>query len=108
MDLNANGVRDAVGDEQYTGLLCTQDTIDRGFCRRDLVSLYRNAEFVFSGLTDCTAGHGDMALQMYDSQSQTWRSDITSDPGNGPIYIRILPVFVPQDGSANPIPDSLV
>ena len=51
MDLNANGVRDAVGDEQYTGLLCTQDTIDRGFCRRDLVSLYRNAEFVFSGLT---------------------------------------------------------
>ncbi|WP_409422043.1 Ig-like domain-containing protein [Pseudaeromonas sp. ZJS20] len=107
MDLNANGVRDAVGDEQYTGLLCTQDTIDRGFCRRDLVSLYRNAEFVFSGLTDCTAGHGDMALQMYDSQSQTWRSDITTDPGNGPIYIRILPVFVPQDGSANPIPDSL-
>lgn len=107
MDLNANGVRDAEGNKQYTGLLCTQDTIDRGFCRRDLVSLYHNTEFVFSGLTTCPTGRGDMALQVYDGSS--WRSDITptSIPGNGPIYIRILPVFVPQDGSNNPIPDSL-
>ncbi|GAA4499223.1 hypothetical protein GCM10023095_19000 [Pseudaeromonas paramecii] len=121
MDLNANGVRDAEGDEQYTGLLCIQDTIDRGFCRRDLVSLYRNAEFVFSGLTSTAAGHGDLALQVYDRGTTTWRSlrsdvapDLTSNivvdltgANPTPQYIRILPVFVPQDGSSNPVPDSL-
>ena len=49
VDLNSNGARDE-GDGKYTGLACSQDTVDRGFCQRGLVQLFHNVEFVFTGI----------------------------------------------------------
>ncbi len=113
-DLNANGVRD-LGDGVYTGLVCDKDTIIRGFCKRELTTLFRNVEFVFSGVNSGDAGDGVMAVQVYDAVTKTWRSDIIVDlTDNKPKFVRILPMHIPHDetgdkseGWKNPVPSSL-
>lgn len=112
-DLNGNSRRDT-GDGVYTGLVCDTDTITRGFCARNLVSLFRNVEFVFTGVNSSAAGYGAMPLQVYDSGTGTWRSDIAVDLTTGSKLVRILPMHIPHDASgsqalrlANPVPESL-
>ena len=112
-DLNGNGSRD-MGDGVYTGLVCDTDTIARGFCLRNLTTLFRNVEFVFTGVNSSAAGYGDMPLQVYDSATGTWRSDIIVDLRTGSKLVRILPMHIPHDASgdetlrrANPVPESL-
>lgn len=112
-DLNGNSRRDT-GDGVYTGLVCDTDTIARGFCRRNLTTLFRNVEFVFTGVDDSAAGVGVMPIQVYDAGARMWRSDIDVDLTTGAKYVRILPMHIPHDASgnedlrlANPIPDSL-
>jgi len=111
VDLNANAKRDT-GDGKYTGLICSQDTIDRGFCNRKLVNLFTNQEFVFTSISD-------IAVQVFDdfrydeasasvvAGSNTWRSDIGIDLRAGAKYVRFLPFHRPTDGSANPVPATL-
>ena len=113
-DLNANGIRD-LGDGVYTGLVCDKDTITRGFCKRELTTLFRNVEFIFTGMTRSDAGYGDMALQVYDATTGTWRSDIIVDLTDGlSKYVRVLPMHIPHDKKGdqserlkNPVPTSL-
>ena len=113
-DLNANGVRD-LGDGVYTGLICDKDTITRGFCKRELTTLFRNVEFIFTGVSSSDAGDGAMPLQVYDAASGTWRSDIVVDlTDNKSKFVRILPMHIPHDetgdkseGWKNPVPTSL-
>jgi hypothetical protein len=112
-DLNGNSSRDT-GDGVYTGLVCDTDTIARGFCLRNLTTLFRNVEFVFTGVDDSAAGVGVMPIQVYDAGARMWRSDINVDLTTGAKYVRILPMHIPHDASlnedlrlANPIPDSL-
>ena len=112
-DLNGNSRRDT-GDGVYTGLVCDTDTIGRGFCLRNLTTLFRNVEFVFTGVNSSAAGDGAMPLQVYDSATGTWRSDIVVDLRTGSKLVRILPMHIPHDASnshalrlANPVPESL-
>lgn len=112
-DLNGNGVRD-LGDNIYTGLVCDSDTITRGFCKRNTVTLFRNVEFVFSGVNSSAAGYGAMPLQVYDINTGTWRSDIAVDLTTGSKYVRVLPMFIAKNDQGseaerlkNPIPSSL-
>ena len=113
-DLNANGIRD-LGDGVYTGLVCDKDTITRGFCKRELTTLFRNVEFIFTGVSSSDAGFGAMPLQVYDATTGTWRSDIIVDLTDGKSkFVRVLPMHIPHDASnsqaerlKNPIPDSL-
>lgn len=112
-DLNGNGVRD-LGDNIYTGLVCDSDTITRGFCKRNTVTLFRNVEFVFSGVNSSAAGYGAMPLQVYDINTDTWRSDIAVDLTTGSKYVRVLPMFIAKNDQGseaerlkNPIPSSL-
>lgn len=112
-DLNGDSRRN-IGDGVYTGLVCDTDTITRGFCLRNLTTLFRNVEFVFTGVNSSAAGYGDMPLQVYDSSTGTWRSDIIVDLRTGSKLVRILPMHIPHDASgdetlrrANPVPESL-
>lgn len=113
-DLNADGVRNT-GDGVYTGLVCDKDTITRGFCKRELTTLFRNVEFIFTGVNSSHAGDGVMPLQVYDATTKTWRSDIIVDLRDGlSKFVRVLPMHIPHDASGNqnerlknPIPDSL-
>ncbi len=113
-DLNANGVRD-LGDGVYTGLVCDKDTITRGFCKRELTTLFRNVEFIFTGVNSSDAGFGAMPLQVYDAATGTWRSDIIVDLTDGlSKYVRVLPMHIPHDKKGdqserlkNPVPTSL-
>lgn len=113
-DLNSNGVRD-LGDGVYTGLVCDKDTITRGFCKRDQTSLFRNVEFVFTGVNSSDAGDGVMPIQVLDKATGTWRSDIAVDLTDGKSKIvRVLPMHIPHDASGseterlkNPVPASL-
>lgn len=113
-DLNGNGLRD-LGDGVYTGLVCDKDTITRGFCKRALTTLFRNVEFVFTGVGSSNAGDGVMPIQVYDAASGTWRSDIAVDLRDGKSkWVRVLPMHIPHDASGseaerlkNPVPTSL-
>ena len=114
-DLNGNSSRDT-GDGVYTGLVCDTNTITRGFCRRNLTTLFRNVEFVFTGVNviDNEAGKAEMPIQVYDSATGTWRSDMIVNLTTGAKFVRILPMHFPHDASgdqtlrrANPVPESL-
>lgn len=114
-DLNGNGSRD-MGDGVYTGLVCDTDTITRGFCLRNLTTLFRNVEFVFTGVNSSAAGYGTMPLQVYDSATGTWRSGsvFPVDLRTGAKLVRILPMHIPHDANnshalrlANPVPKEL-
>jgi hypothetical protein len=113
-DLNANGKRD-LGDGVYTGLVCDKETISRGFCKRELTTLFRNAEFIFTGLNSSSAGSGALPLQVYNFVSKTWETGTEVDLRDGVAkYVRVLPMHLPHDASgsealrlANPIPKSL-
>lgn len=114
VDANGNGKRD-LGDAQYTGLMCTQDTIDRGFCNKTLALLFRNKEFIFTG----TGTGAILPIQVLDDKrydeatgsivagTNTWRSDIDVDLRAGTRTIRFLPAHLPKDGSMNPIPETI-
>lgn len=124
-DLNGNGNRD-LGDGVYTGLVCDKETIGRGFCKRELTTLFRNAEFIFTGLNSSLAGNGALPLQVFVVTNNPKQGDgiwVTPTPENGVHvdlrdnkvkYVRILPMHIPHDASdnedlrlANPIPKSL-
>ncbi len=113
-DLNANGKRD-LGDGVYTGLVCDKETISRGFCKRELTTLFRNAEFIFTGLNSSSAGDGALPLQVYNFVSETWETGTEVDLRDGVAkYVRVLPMHLPHaaDGSVaekikNPVPKSL-
>lgn len=57
IDINGDGLRN-LGDGKYTGLLCSQAAKAAGICvdalagERTFVNLFRNAEFIFSGVFD--------------------------------------------------------
>lgn len=111
-DLNGNEKRD-LGDNVYTGLVCDSDTIARGFCKRDMLTLFRNVEFVFTGVGSSAAGHGDMPIQVLINGQ--WVTNGVIDLTDGkPKYVRVLPMFIATNALGdqserlkNPIPDSL-
>lgn len=114
VDANGNGKRD-LGDAQYTGLMCSDDTVKRGFCNKTLALLFRNKEFIFTG----TGNGAILPIQVLDDKrydettgfvvagTNTWRSDIAVDLRAGSRIIRFLPAHLPKDGSMNPIPETI-
>lgn len=100
IDINNDGIRNA-GDGSYTGQLCSQDLMTRGFCTRGFVNLFqKKLEFIFTGLNR-------QPVQVWDSATKTWSSAITElDVSSKPAYLRFMPSHLAADGvTINPAPE---
>ena len=84
------------GDKVYTGPLCSQDLVTRGFCKRSLTTLFqKKLEVIFTSLST-------FKVQYWDGSS--WASAPNSLNVSNGLEIRYMPINVASDGTWNPIP----
>ena len=84
------------GDNMYTGPLCSQDLVTRGFCKRALTTLFqKKLEVIFTSLNN-------YRVQYWDGSSWV-NAPSTLNVSNG-LEIRYMPLNIAADGTWNPIP----
>jgi Bacterial Ig-like domain (group 1). len=96
LDVNGNTKWDKA-DGIYHGLACDDTVVADGKCVKSTVQLYKNAEFIFSSITDAS-------LQLEQWNGSKWVA--TSGPLNVAVagYYRVLPYNIAKSGNLNPLP----